>query len=182
MTREEFREIDNISDLLDFCGDWGCYVYDEMYDEDEYSGCIDDEIESMIRYDKWTEIRDYLYDLPDTDFDYYRRTDDGWEGLYNDGSDFDNLKDEVQDWAEDHCVFDNDEEEESEPDEREEREPDECEEDEEEKEPDEPFTLGELVAVCKSSVQKIEDKSKDDPVKTRDEEHVETCDPVAFLR
>lgn len=181
MTREEFREIDNISDLLDFCGDCNCYVYDEIYDEDGYSDCIDDEIESMIRYDKWTEVRDYLDNLPDTDFDYYRRTDDEWEGLYNDGSDLDDLKDEVQDWAEEHCIFDDDEEEEPEPDEQGECEPEELEEDDEDLVPEEPFSLGELVAVCKSSVQKIEDKSKDDPVKTRDEEHIETCDPIALL-
>lgn len=180
MTREEFHEIDNISDLLDVCSDWGCDVYDEMYDEDGYSDCIDDKIESMIRYDKWTEVRDYLDNLPDTDFDYYRRTDDGWEGI-DEGSDFESLRDEVEDWAESNHAFD-DEEDEPEPDEREEYEADWCEEDDEETVPDEPFTLGELVAVCKSSVQKIEDKSKSEPDKASEEEYVKTCDPIALFK
>lgn len=178
MTREEFEEIEDFSELFDFCSNYDCDIYNEIYDEDSYRDCIDEDIRYMVRTDPWETIRDYLDNLPETNYDYYRRTDNGWEGIDED-SDFDYIKDEVRDWAEEEEIFDEEEEEDGQ--ENDEQCSEVFEYEEEEPEPDEPFTLGELVAVCKSSVQKIEDKSKDDPVKTRDEEHVETCDPITLL-
>lgn len=181
MTREEFEQIDNISDLLEFCDEYDCYVYDEIYSQDSYDDCVDDRIRDMVRRDHWTEVRDYLDGLP-CDFDYYRKEEyeDEWVGLYED-DDFDDLKDEVRNWAEEETIFDDDDDATDE--EREECEPTEPEEEEEEVEPDEPFTLSELVSVCKSSVQKIEDsKSKSEPDKASEEEYVKTCDPIALFK
>ena len=182
MTREEFEGIENLSELLDFCRNYDCDIYDEIFDDDGYHDCIDEEINNMVQHDSWEQIRDYLDELP-YGYDYYRQTEfDGWEGI-DEYSDFDNIKNEVRDWAEEEEIFDEEDEQE---DGQENDEPcsevAECE--EEEPEPDEPFTLSELVTVCKSSVQKIEDKyeKESEPAKVSDTEHVETCDPIVFAQ
>lgn len=182
MTREEFEGIENLSELLDFCRNYDCDIYDEIFDDDGYHDCIDEEINNMVQHDSWEQIRDYLDELP-YGYDYYRQTEfDGWEGI-DEYSDFDNIKNEVRDWAEEEEIFDEEDEQE---DGQENDEPcsevAECE--EEEPEPDEPFTLSELVTVCKSSVQKIEDKyeKESEPDKVSDTEHVETCDPIVFAQ
>ena len=181
MTREEFEGIENLSELLDFCRNYDCDIYEEIFDDDGYHDCIDEEINDMVQHDSWEQIRDYLDELP-YGYDYYRQTEfDGWEGI-DEYSDFDNIKDEVRNWAEEEEIFDEEDEQE---DGQENDEPcsevAECE--EEEFEPDEPFTLSELVTVCKSSVQKIEDKyeKESEPAKVSDTEHVETCDPIVLL-
>jgi len=183
MTREEFEGIEDFRGLFDFCDNYNCDIYNEIFDEYGYCDCIDEEINDMVQHDSWEDIRDYLNSLPNTDYDYYRRTEfDGWEGIDED-SDFDEIKNEVRDWAEEEEIFDEEDEEE---DGQENDEPCseafECE--EEEPEPDEPFTLSELVTVCKSSVQKIEDKyeKESEPDKVSDTEHVETCDPIVFAQ
>lgn len=180
MTREEFEEIEDFSELLDFCNNYDCDIYNGIYDDDSYHDFIDEDIRDMVRCDSWEQIRDYLDELP-YGYDYYRRTDDGWEGI-DENSDFDCIKDEVRGWAEEEEIFDEEDEQE---DEQENDEPCsevfECE--EEEPEPDEPFTLSELVTVCKSSVQKIEDKyeKESEPANVSDTEHMETRDPIALL-
>ena len=181
MTREEFEGIENLSELLDFCNNYDCDIYNEIFDDDDYHDCIDEEINDMVQRDSWEQIRDYLDELP-YGYDYYRQTEfDGWEGI-DEYSDFDNIKNEVRDWAEEEEIFDEEDEQE---DGQENDEP--CSEvsefEEEEPEPDEPFTLSELVTVCKSSVQKIEDKyeKESEPAKVSDMEHVETRDPIALL-
>lgn len=180
MTREEFEGIEYFDDLMAFCSNYDCDIYNEIYDDACYHDFIDEDIRDMVRCSSWEQIRDYLDELP-YGYDYYRRTDDGWEGI-NEYSDFDEIKNEVRDWAEEEEIFDEEDEEE---DGQENDEPCsevfECE--EEEPEPDEPFTLSELVTVCKSSVQKIEDKyeKESEPVKVGDIEHVETRDPIALL-
>ena len=180
MTREEFEEIEDFSELLDFCNNYDCDIYNEIYDDDSYHDFIDEDIRDMVRWYSWEQIRNYLDELP-YGYDYYRRTDDGWQGI-DENSDFDYMKDEVRDWAEEEEIFDEEDEQE---DGQENDEPcsevSECE--EEEPEPDEPFTLSELVTVCKSSVQKIEDKyeKESEPAKVSDTEHVETRDPIALL-
>ena len=181
MTREEFEGIEYFDDLMDFCSNYDCDIYNEIYNENSYCDCIEEVIEDMLRYNTWEDVRDYLNNLPDTDYNYYRRTDDGWEGI-DENSDFDDIKNEVRDWAEEEEIFDEEDEEE---DGQENDEPcyevSECE--EEEPEPDEPFTLSELVTVCKSSVQKIEDKyeEKSEPANVSDTEHMETRDPIVLL-
>lgn len=154
MTRNEF--IENINDfyaLKEVCNDYGYDI--ELYDSSEY----DDEVENDVsgRECGWETLRDYLSDLP-TDYDYYRRN--GW--LDYDGvgdNEFQDYKNEVEEWMADNEYFD-DEEEELEDDVEDEAPADE--EDEEDEAPaDEDFGVNELIGMCGVaffSIRKQEEK------------------------
>lgn len=110
MTRREFLEdVTDFYDLRDFCWRNDCYVMDD-YDviDDEQK---DDRIHEWLREtdEDWSTIRDILDDVP-TGYDFYRC--DGWVTFYPcDDSDFDDVKSEVLEWADDNDVFEDSDEE-----------------------------------------------------------------------
>lgn len=115
MYRQEWiDEIADICDLVRFCWDNG---YDSevenVYGSDSRDECIDDEIRNWDC--PWTNLRDYLSDLEDSDqYDYWLRDDyDGtWTGIGD--YEFNELKEQVLDALDNDNWFDSEEEEEEE--------------------------------------------------------------------
>lgn len=111
MYRQEWiDEIADIYDLVRFCWDNG---YDgeveNVYSADSRNDCINDEINSWGS--DWTNLRDYLSDLEDSDqYDYWLRDDyDGtWTGIGN--YEFNELKEQVLETLDNDEWFDVDEE------------------------------------------------------------------------
>lgn len=110
MTRQEF--IDNVtcwSDLITFCDDEGCDYCGNVYDEDLKDEYFDEHIVDMARNaDGWSDLYRELDDIP-TGYDYYIYNDDGWFGA--DYEDFDDYKNDVLEWADDHDVWDEEDDE-----------------------------------------------------------------------
>ena len=143
MTRQEF--IDSVTtwnELLEFCNDYGCDVCEDIIDDEEYDDYIEEDVSA--RDCNWSDLRDYLNDVPSNNYYYYLRN--GWldyQGL-NDGSDFREYKDRVLEGMDDWDDWDDDDEE------------------EEEIEPDEEydvtdFDVESFVTACQSHLQKIYD-------------------------
>ncbi len=109
MTRREFEEdVSYFGELLSFCWEYNIDVMDDVVSDDER----DDEILEYIRdYDgSWTNLRDYLADIP-TGYDYYRRT--GYIEYENlDDYDFERYKEEVLAEAVERELFEPEEDEE----------------------------------------------------------------------
>ena len=115
MTRREFEEeVDSLWKLVNWCNDEGCYVSEDIYSSESYENCIDDELSDKVNYDSWTEIRDWLDELPNG-YDLYIRDDYynncGWRGL-DDYDDFDNLFNECLEWGDENDIWDDCDEEE----------------------------------------------------------------------
>ena len=65
MTRSEF--LDNITEwyeLKDFCNDFDCDVCEDIYDDDDYDDCVEEDIRDAIADYGWRDIRDFLGNLP----------------------------------------------------------------------------------------------------------------------
>lgn len=109
MTRREFEEdVSYFGELLSFCWEYNIGEMDDVVSDDER----DDEILEYIRdYDgSWTNLRDYLADIP-TGYDYYRRT--GYiEYEYLDDYDFERYKEAVLAEADERELFEPEEDEE----------------------------------------------------------------------
>lgn len=108
MTRNEFEDaMCCFADLLEFCEEFGCYVMEDVIDDDTLDEYINDTIAST--YDDWRSIRDNLNDIP-TGYDYYL-----WNGYEDvsgvDGDDFEYYYSEIFDWCEHEGIFDEDEDE-----------------------------------------------------------------------
>lgn len=155
MTRQEFiDDVTSWSELIEFCGDNGCYCCEDVYDEYDRDSYINENLVDMARNaDNWESLKETLEDIT-TGYDYYRRDDGGeWYGL--DDSDFDDYKDDVLEWADDHDVFEDEEEED----------PDDyfCEDDEDDDfvAPEEPMSIGELLGACSSQLTNINNASRE---------------------
>lgn len=112
MTRQEF--IENVTswwDLIDFCRDEGSSICDSIYDEEGRDDFVNDRLSDWTREYSWQEVLGFLDQIP-TGYDYYRYDDyyDEWEGLDND--DFYAYKDDVLEWADDHNIWDEEDEDE----------------------------------------------------------------------
>lgn len=101
MTRRDF--IDNVtvwSELLEFCSDNGCDVCCDVYDEYDKDEYISNDLVDVAREcDSWERMLEMLNEIP-TGYDYYIHRG-GWDFQYADDEDFDSLKNEVLDWADD---------------------------------------------------------------------------------
>lgn len=158
MTRTEFIEnVQSWYDLIDFCYGEGCNYCDDVYDDERKDDYFNDDLVEMARdADSWQDMLSNLNDIPEG-YDYYIRDDYGdWRGASND--DFDEYKDDVLRWADNHDVWD---EEEVDEDEDEEIFDEECSvyeapEDEDDEELEEGCSLGELFTSCTSKLQTIE--------------------------
>lgn len=97
MTRTEFLNgVNDFEDLKDFCLDEDCDICDDVYDEYDRDGYIDERLSEIAEENSWDELRDILAAIP-TGYDYYRcdgRVD--WVGL--DNTDFEAYKDDVLAW------------------------------------------------------------------------------------
>lgn len=112
MTRREF--LDNIDDfygLLEFCNENGCDICEDIYDDDAYDECVDDDLAEATREDGWRTIRDWLDDLP-VGYDFYRR--EGFLTYSGADNDFDDYKSDVLEWADDNEIWDEEDDEEEE--------------------------------------------------------------------
>lgn len=111
MTKREFEnDITTISELVDFCSDEG---YDlEVYDEYGRDEWIDEGLMDKARDMSWQALLSELQDIP-TGYDYYRYDDGEWSGV--DDYDFQDLKDEVEEWMDEWGRWDEEEPDEDEP-------------------------------------------------------------------
>lgn len=166
MTRAGFFEnVTSWWELKDFCGEQGCSLCDNVYDDEARDDYIDENLVNWVRNDTWYDLRNRLDNL-DTGYDYWLLDDYGdWTGL--DDGDFYNMKDEVAEWVDNYGDWDDDEEEaDEEPFEEENEEPFE-EEDEEPPIEDEDCSLGELFAASATRVKSI---AEDELEKDREED------------
>ncbi len=159
MTRDYFiEEVTTWSELLEFCGEEGCYTCEDIIYSDDLDELLCNDISEAIRHDTWTEIRDAL-DSIETGYDFYViRGTFNYEGA---DDDFDYYKDEVLEWGDYNDKWDEPEDEEDavfgEP-------VEDCEESELQEEPleDEDFSVGELVGFCGVVLTAIRSKEEKD--------------------
>lgn len=77
MTREQFYEnINNISELLDFCNAEDVEIANNIYDYDSYQDWLNTKLIDYSRESTWYEMRDWLNSI-----------DDGWDYYYIDDYD-----------------------------------------------------------------------------------------------
>ena len=161
MTRNEFLEnVSTFGDLKDFCCDEDCSLLEDVYDEEGRDDYINECLMDWTREDSWQDLYSRLDSIP-TGYDWYRYDDYGdWCGL--DDEDFEDYKGDVLEWADDHGVWDDDEEEDMDED---------CFEDEpEDDEPapeEEDFSVGDLIGMCVVALGTIQ---SEDARRAREEE------------
>lgn len=110
MTRAQFfEEVSTWWELMDFCSDQRCDLCEDIYDDEARDDYINDCLMDWAREDSWEELLSRLQDIP-TGYEYYRLDYGEWEGL-NDGSDFDEMRDEVAEWMDENGYWDDEEEE-----------------------------------------------------------------------
>lgn len=163
MTRNEFLEnVTTFGDLKDFCYNEDCSILEDVYDEEGRDDYINECLMDWARDDTWQELHDRLDGIP-TGYDWYRYDDYGdWCAL--DDEDFEDYKNDVLEWADDHGVWDDDEEDDMEDDVE-----DDCFEDEDD-EPapeEEDFSVGDLIGMCVIALSTIQ---SEDARRAREEE------------
>lgn len=119
MTRQEFEDnISNLDELYDFCSEHDIYeFFDDRYirDEDGLQEYISDYfINELFSNYSWQEIRDYLNDLNDIYNSYYWYCVEDFcpTGVSSNGRVYEEIKDEVFDYAINHGLFDDEDDEE----------------------------------------------------------------------
>lgn len=113
MTRQEFiDEVCDWGDLIDFCRDNHADDFvEDIYDEASRNDYINEGLVDWAREYTWDELYSILDRIP-TGYEYYKYDYGDWEGL-GDG-DFDDLKQEVDDYCLRNGIFDDEEEDEEE--------------------------------------------------------------------
>lgn len=108
MVKDDFLvEIEDYSDLACFCDDNDIYdAFGDVYGYSEFCDSVDEDIRDSTQYDHWTDIRDWLNQLPtDSETGYYRRNNRlEYEELT--ARDFENDKQRVLEIAEERGLFD----------------------------------------------------------------------------
>ena len=100
MTINEFVEsITDWWDLKNFCDEYGCYICDDIYDDDGVNGYINDRLYDMCREESWEDVRDWLNNFADSYGEGYYRIDEYGDIYYMDEADFQGCKEEVLQWA-----------------------------------------------------------------------------------
>lgn len=111
MTRQEYElEVTTWPDLLSFMAESEYDFYNDVYvyDDDDYDREVKEDL-GDIQYRSWWEVRSYLDDLPDSCAGHYYRRN-GWLDFDDlDETDFDNLWQEVLDYAIENDRFDDSE-------------------------------------------------------------------------
>lgn len=114
MTRQQFiDEVYTYGELLDFCYDEGCEICDDIWTADSRDEEIDEYyLEDWARNNNWQDVLDILDGIP-TGYDYYRKDDyNDWVGLGD--YEFEEYKDAVLEWADDHESWEPEEDDEEE--------------------------------------------------------------------
>ena len=154
MTRTEFLEdVNSWWELIEFCSNEGCDTCEDIYSEDSRDEYINEQLMAWAREDTWQELYSRLENIP-TGYDYYR--DDGygeWVGM--DDGDFDEYKDDVLEWMDNHGYWDEEDDDEdvdifAEELEREKAEAEEAPVEEE------AFSIGELMDMCSIALVSIQ--------------------------
>ena len=113
MTREEFLEIESVSELSSFCYDYDLEdCFDYIIDGDYLSDRMDDEIRDMVEYRNWRDIRDYLCDVEEG-FDWYDFSDGNYYGFLDSDVNFNGLKDYILERGDNLDLWEESEEEEA---------------------------------------------------------------------
>lgn len=108
MVRDDFlSEIEDYSDLINFCNENDIYdAFGNVCDYSEFCDLVDEDIRDSTRYYHWTDVRDWLNELPtDSESGYYKRNGRlEYEELT--ARDFENDKQYILELAEEHDLFD----------------------------------------------------------------------------
>lgn len=153
MTRDEFLEsVNDWWELKDFCSEIGCEYCDSIIDDDGLDEEVEYALGEYLRDYNWREIRDMLGDIP-TGYNWYR-CDGSFDYVGLDDSDFEDVKDEVYEWAFNNGYFDDDEEEGEEYDDA--TEPEFCDETEEDPVEEEDFSVSDLMGMCSVTLVTIQ--------------------------
>ena len=114
MTRNEFIEnVTTWGELVGFCYDANLEeCIGDIYSEDAYNDYINETLYDYVRDNGWTDVLEYLQDLP-SGYDYYLNVDGDWDGLYyNDNcSGFEYYKDAVLERMDNEDAWDEEDEE-----------------------------------------------------------------------
>jgi len=107
MKRSEFlRDYDTISDLMDFCWRNDCDVTENITSADGFNEWINDCLVDWARNYSWDELYSMLSQFNDIEgYDYYQYDDSYGEYRPLDDSDFNDLRDEILEWADDQGDF-----------------------------------------------------------------------------
>lgn len=156
MTRQQFLdEVNSWEELIDFCNDAGCRYCEDICNESERDDCIDENLVSMAREHSWQELFDILDGIP-SGYNYYRYSEDynEWIGMVE--SDFYERKDDVLEWGDINCIWEEDEDDTFPFEDND----DDFEEDDDFVIDDEPTSIDELMSVCSSQLQRIKSDKK----------------------
>ncbi len=109
MTREEFLNMEDWSELIDFCYENNLYICDDVYSDSQKDDYVNDCLVGWAENSTWAELRDRLREIPDT-ADWYILDDYG--DFCEAGDDeFEEYKESVLEKADERGLFDDDEEE-----------------------------------------------------------------------
>lgn len=160
MTRNDFLEnITTFGDLKDFCDNEGCTLLDDVYDEASRDNYIDDHLVDWAREGCWRDLYNTLEVIPEG-YDWYRHgVYEDWCGL-DDNEDFEEYKNDVLYWADDNCIWDEDEEENEEN-------VDSIDGEDNDPAPEEDFSVGDLIGMCVVALDVIQ---SEDYRRAREEE------------
>lgn len=150
MTRNEFIEdINDWESLIDFAVEIECGECDELVLGESLSGRIADDLDDYAYDYDWRDIRGWLNDIRDG-HDCYRR-DGSFEYTALDDDDFDEIKNDVLNYADRYDYWDPDDEEELD----EEVEDYEDEEEEDFEVPEEEFSVSDLFGFCTEKLAEV---------------------------
>ena len=109
MTRDEFLDLEDWDDLVNFCYENNLYICDDVYSNSQKDDYINDNLVEWARNSTWRELYERLGDIPDS-ADWYILDD---YGDFCEASDdeFDDYKQNILDEADERGLFDDDEEE-----------------------------------------------------------------------
>ena len=104
MTRDEFiNDVRDIDDLQDFCDEIGCSTLEGVYSPDYYDEWIEDQLVDLARNNTWRDLYGILSNFDDdAGYDFYMSDE------YGDLKpiEFEDIKDQVLDWADYNAAWD----------------------------------------------------------------------------
>lgn len=109
MTRDEFLEISEWADLVDFCYENNLYMCDDVYDDGQKDEWINDRLYDWARELNWRELYDRLNEIPDSS-DWYILDDYG-DFCEAGDEEFEEYKENILEAADENGLFDDEEEE-----------------------------------------------------------------------
>ena len=111
MRRQDFiNNVNTWSQLLDFCYDEDCDICSDIYSEEERDDSVDNYLVELARNHTWQELLDILEDIPTGEGYYYKDDWGGWREA-DDGL-FEDRKQDIIEWMDDGCYWEDEEDEE----------------------------------------------------------------------